>query len=164
MSKLLTAEYGVENIVKSFGGAKALSGVSLSVSGGNPLYRWRKWFRQVNINQDYDGVHSPDSGIIRLGDKTFSSYHRAKLYMKVFKLFSGFSLPNLSVAENIALSTFISRDSHFISRPGSNIAETALGSLIYDIDVNTPVADISLPLNNSSLLHVQQSCKDAVYG
>ena len=34
MVKLLTAEYGVENIVKSFGGAKALSGVSLSVKGG----------------------------------------------------------------------------------------------------------------------------------
>ena len=34
MSTLVTAEYGVENIVKSFGGAKALAGVSLSVQSG----------------------------------------------------------------------------------------------------------------------------------
>ena len=148
MSKLLTVEYGVENIVKSFGGAKALSGVSLSVSGGEiHCIAGENGSGKSTLIKIMSGVHSPDSGIIRLGDKTFSELSpRQAVHEGVQVIFQDFSLlPNLSVAENIALSTFISRDSHFISKSQvRNIAETALEFIDFDIDVNTPVADISI--------------------
>ena len=73
MVKLLTAQYGVENIVKSFGGAKALSGVSLSVKGGEVhCIAGENGSGKSTLIKIMSGVHAPDSGVIQLGDKTFT--------------------------------------------------------------------------------------------
>jgi simple sugar transport system ATP-binding protein len=148
MSALLTAEYGVENIVKSFGGAKALAGVSLSVKGGEVhCIAGENGSGKSTLIKIMAGVHAPDSGLIRLGDKTFSALSpREAVREGVQVIFQDFSLlPNLTVAENIALPTYISKNSHFLSKKESKeIAQTALELIGIDIDINAPVAEISI--------------------
>jgi len=148
MSVLLTAEYGVENIVKSFGGAKALAGVSLSVKGGEVhCIAGENGSGKSTLIKIMSGVHAPDSGLIRLGDKTFTSLSpREAVREGVQVIFQDFSLlPNLTVAENIALPTYISKNSRFLSKKESKeIAQTALELIGIDIDINAPVAEISI--------------------
>ena len=148
MSVLLTAEYGVENIVKSFGGAKALAGVSLTVKGGEVhCIAGENGSGKSTLIKIMAGVHAPDSGLIRLGDKTFSALSpREAVREGVQVIFQDFSLlPNLTVAENIALPTYISKNSHFLSKKESKeIAQTALELIGIDIDINAPVAEISI--------------------
>ena len=148
MSALLTAEYGVENIVKSFGGAKALAGVSLSVKSGEVhCIAGENGSGKSTLIKIMSGVHAPDSGLIRLGDKTFNALSpREAVREGVQVIFQDFSLlPNLTVAENIALPTFISKNSRFSSKKESKeIAQTALELIGIDIDINAPVAEISI--------------------
>ena len=148
MSVLLTAEYGVENIVKSFGGAKALAGVSLSVKGGEVhCIAGENGSGKSTLIKIMSGVHAPDSGLIRLGEKTFTSLSpREAVREGVQVIFQDFSLlPNLTVAENIALPTYISKNSRFLSKKESKeIAQTALELIGIDIDINAPVAEISI--------------------
>ena len=148
MSVLLTAEYGVENIVKSFGGAKALAGVSLSVKGGQVhCIAGENGSGKSTLIKIMSGVHAPDSGLIRLGDKTFNALSpREAVREGVQVIFQDFSLlPNLTVAENIALPTYISKNSRFLSKKESKeIAQTALELIGIDIDINAPVAEISI--------------------
>lgn len=148
MSKLLTAEYGVENIVKSFGGAKALSGASLSVKSGQVhCIAGENGSGKSTLIKIMSGVHAPDSGLIRLGDKTFSELSpRQAVREGVQVIFQDFSLlPNLTVAENIAMPTYISQGSKFFSKKETNeIAAKALDLIGVDIDINASVADISI--------------------
>jgi simple sugar transport system ATP-binding protein len=93
------------------------------------------------------GVHAPDSGLIRLGEKTFEALSpREAVREGVQVIFQDFSLlPNLTVAENIALPTYISKNSRFLSKKESKeIAQTALELIGIDIDINAPVAEISI--------------------
>jgi simple sugar transport system ATP-binding protein len=148
MSTLVTAEYGVENIVKSFGGAKALAGVSLSVQSGQVhCIAGENGSGKSTLIKIMSGVHAPDTGLIRLGDKTFNALSpREAVREGVQVIFQDFSLlPNLTVAENIALPTYISNNSRFLSKKESReIARTALDLIGVDIDINSPVADISI--------------------
>jgi simple sugar transport system ATP-binding protein len=148
MSVLLTAEYGVENIVKSFGGAKALAGVSLTVKSGEVhCIAGENGSGKSTLIKIMSGVHAPDSGLIRLGEKTFEALSpREAVREGVQVIFQDFSLlPNLTVAENIALPTYISKNSRFLSKKESKeIAQTALELIGIDIDINAPVAEISI--------------------
>ena len=148
MSTLLTAEYGVENIVKSFGGAKALSGVSLSVKSGEVhCIAGENGSGKSTLIKIMSGVHAPDTGLIRLGDKSFTKLSpREAVHEGVQVIFQDFSLlPNLTVAENIAIPTYISQNSHFFSKSKTKeIATNALDLIGVDIDINASVADISI--------------------
>ncbi|QLL23036.1 sugar ABC transporter ATP-binding protein [Actinobacteria bacterium IMCC25003] len=148
MSTLLTAEYGVENIVKSFGGAKALSGVSLSVKSGEVhCIAGENGSGKSTLIKIMSGVHAPDTGLIRLGDKSFTKLSpREAVHEGVQVIFQDFSLlPNLSVAENIAIPTYISENSRFFSKSKTKeIAANALDLIGVDIDINASVTDISI--------------------
>ena len=148
MSTLLTAEYGVENIVKSFGGAKALSGVSLSVKSGEVhCIAGENGSGKSTLIKIMSGVHAPDTGLIRLGDKSFTKLSpREAVHEGVQVIFQDFSLlPNLTVAENIAIPTYISQNSRFFSKSKTKeIATNALDLIGVDIDINASVADISI--------------------
>jgi len=67
MARVKISEYSVENIVKSFGGAKALSNVSMSVSGGEVhCLAGENGSGKSTLIKIMSGVHAPDSGLIRL--------------------------------------------------------------------------------------------------
>jgi len=148
MSMLLTAEYGVENIVKSFGGAKALSGVSLSVKSGEVhCIAGENGSGKSTLIKIMSGVHAPDSGLIKLGEKSFTELSpREAVREGVQVIFQDFSLlPNLSVAENIAMPTYILQNSRFFNRSETKkIASNALNLIGVDIDINAPVSEISI--------------------
>ncbi len=148
MSTLLTAEYGVKNIIKSFGGAKALSDVSLSVKSGQVhCIAGENGSGKSTLIKIMSGVHAPDSGQIRLGEKSFSELSpREAVREGVQVIFQDFSLlPNLTVAENIAIPTYISRNSLFFSkRETKKIAESALDLIGVDLDITASVEDISI--------------------
>jgi len=148
MSTLLSHEYGVENIVKSFGGAKALSGVSLSVKSGEVhCIAGENGSGKSTLIKIMSGVHAPDTGLIRLGDKSFSHLSpREAVREGVQVIFQDFSLlSNLTVAENIAIPTFISKNSRFFSKSETKkIAANALDLIGVNLDINATVADISI--------------------
>ena len=148
MSILLSTEYGVENIVKTFGGAKALAGVSLTVKAGEVhCIAGENGSGKSTLIKIMSGVHAPETGLIRLGDKTFTHLSpREAVHEGVQVIFQDFSLlPNLTVAENIALPTYISKDSLFFSKEETKkIAATALDLIGVNIDINLSVADISI--------------------
>jgi simple sugar transport system ATP-binding protein len=148
MARVKISEYSVENIVKSFGGAKALSNVSMSVSGGEVhCLAGENGSGKSTLIKIMSGVHAPDSGLIRLGDKEFSELSpREAVREGIQVIFQDFSLlPNLTVAENIALPTYIFENSRLISkRQTKKIASEALNLIGVDIDVSSSVSDISI--------------------
>lgn len=148
MARVKISEYSVENIVKSFGGAKALSNVSMSVSGGEVhCLAGENGSGKSTLIKIMSGVHAPDSGLIRLADKEFLELSpREAVQEGIQVIFQDFSLlPNLTVAENIALPTHIFENSRFISKKQTqNIATAALDLIGVDIDVNSSVSDISI--------------------
>jgi len=148
MAEVKISEYSVENIVKSFGGAKALSNVSMSVSGGEVhCLAGENGSGKSTLIKIMSGVHAPDSGLIRLADKEFSELSpREAVREGIQVIFQDFSLlPNLTVAENIALPTYIFENSRLISKQQTKkIASEALNLIGVDIDVSSSVSDISI--------------------
>ena len=62
--------YSVENITKSFGGAKALSNVSMSVSSSEVhCLAGENGSGKSTLIKIMSGVHAPDSVLIRLDRK-----------------------------------------------------------------------------------------------
>lgn len=148
MATTKIAEYSVDKIVKSFGGARALSEVSMTVHSGEVhCLAGENGSGKSTLIKIMSGVHAPDSGIIRLADKEFSELSpREAVQEGIQVIFQDFSLlPNLSVAENIALPTRIFNNTKIISkRETKQIASDALSLIGVDMDINTPVADISI--------------------
>ena len=148
MISTTTLSYSVEQIVKSFGGAKALSGVSMSVSSGEVhCLAGENGSGKSTLIKIMAGVHSPDSGVIRLADKEFSRLSpREAVQEGVQVIFQDFSLlPNLTAAENIALPTYIYENSKFISKRSTlKIAQEAIDLIGVDIDISLPVTELSI--------------------
>lgn len=148
MISTATLSYSVEQIVKSFGGAKALSGVSMSVSSGEVhCLAGENGSGKSTLIKIMAGVHSPDSGVIRLADKEFARLSpREAVQEGVQVIFQDFSLlPNLTAAENIALPTYIYENSRFISKKATlKIAQEAIDLIGVDIDISLPVTELSI--------------------
>jgi len=143
-----TAEYSVKNIVKSFGGAKALAGVSMSVSAEEVhCLAGENGSGKSTLIKIMSGVHAPDSGVITLAGKEFAHLSpRQAVNEGVQVIFQDFSLlPNLTVAENIALPTNILKSSKIIGKKETRrIAEEALGHIGVDIEINSPLVETSI--------------------
>lgn len=148
MTKPQNASYGVERIVKSFGGARALSDVSMTVQSGEVhCLAGENGSGKSTLIKVMSGVHNPDSGIIRLANKEFTALSpREAVQEGVQVIFQDFSLlPNLSVAENIALPNRIVNQTRFVSkRETKRIATEALALIGIEMDINTPVAETSI--------------------
>ena len=142
------AEYSVEKIIKSFGGARALSDVSMTVKSGEVhCLAGENGSGKSTLIKIMSGVHAPDSGIIKLAGKEFTELNpREAVQEGIQVIFQDFSLlPNLSVAENIALPTWIFNRSRIVSkRETKDIASNALDLIGVEIDINAPVAEISI--------------------
>lgn len=140
--------YSVNNIVKSFGGARALSNVSMSVSGSEVhCLAGENGSGKSTLIKIMSGVYAPDSGQIKLGTKEFSRLSpREAVREGIQVIFQDFSLlPNLTVAENIALPTYISNNSRLISKRNSKaLAKQSLEMIGVELDVDSNVADISI--------------------
>ncbi|MFM1953015.1 MAG: hypothetical protein RL187_224, partial [Actinomycetota bacterium] len=156
--------FGTEGISKSFGGAKALTNVSFQVNPGDiHCLAGENGSGKSTLIKIMSGVETPDSGLILLGDEKLKSLTPRDAVAKgVQVIFQDFSLiPNLTVAENIALSTAV-LEKKKLSNPKHNreIAAKALELIGVDIDLDATVRNI--PVSSKQLVAIARAMTQGV--
>lgn len=138
----------VQNIVKSFGGVHALKQVSMEVRKGEiHCLAGENGSGKSTLIKVISGYYKPDSGVIRIGDRSYSSLTPAEsIRLGVQVIYQDFSLfPNLSVMENLALNTEVARGSKIVSyRRMRETARRAVEKIGLRVDMNARVADLSV--------------------
>jgi len=156
--------FGTHKISKSFGGATALTDVSFTVSPGDVhCLAGENGSGKSTLIKIMSGVERPDSGLILLGEERLKALTPREAVAKgVQVIFQDFSLiPNLSVAENIALSTSV-LEKKFFSNPKKNreIAARALELIGVDIDLDATVQ--SIPVSSKQLVAIARALNQGV--
>jgi len=159
-----TTVFGTEHISKSFGGAVALSDVSMKVAPGEiHCLAGENGSGKSTLIKIMSGVETPDSGSILLGEERLSSLTPREAVAKgVQVIFQDFSLiPNLSVAENIALPTDLLDKRKIVSRKRNReIATKALELIGVDIDLDATVRNI--PVSSKQLVAIARALNQGV--
>jgi simple sugar transport system ATP-binding protein len=156
--------FGTQGISKAFGGAKALTDVSFSVSPGDVhCLAGENGSGKSTLIKIMSGVETPDSGLILLGEERLKALTPREAVAKgVQVIFQDFSLiPNLSVAENISLSTSVLQKKR-LSNPKKNreIAAKALDLIGVDIDLDATVQ--SIPVSSKQLVAIARAMNQGV--
>ena len=156
--------FGTQGISKAFGGAKALTDVSFSVSPGDVhCLAGENGSGKSTLIKIMSGVETPDSGLILLGEERLKALTPREAVAKgVQVIFQDFSLiPNLSVAENISLSTSV-LENRRLSNPKRNrhIAAAALDLIGVDIDLDATVQ--SIPVSSKQLVAIARAMNQGV--
>ena len=139
-------EYGVRNIVKNFGGVQALIDLSMSFRPGSVhCLAGENGSGKSTLIKIMSGVERPDAGTIIVGGQEYSHFQPPEaLAAGVQVIFQDFSLlPNLTVAENIALGTELASGKKLITqRRNLEIAVAAMSRIGVELDPYTLVSDI----------------------
>lgn len=156
--------FGTEGISKAFGGAKALTNVSFKVAPGQVhCLAGENGSGKSTLIKIMSGVETADSGVILLGEERLHSLTPRDAVAKgVQVIFQDFSLiPNLTVAENIALSTSVI-ERKILSSPKKNreIAARALELIGVDIDLDATVQ--SIPVSSKQLVAIARAMNQGV--
>ena len=140
------SEFSALNISKFFGGVAALEDVSMTIKSGTVhCLAGENGSGKSTLIKIMSGVHSPDKGIIKLGQTEFKSLTPITSMMAgVQVIFQDFSLlPNLTVAENIALPSLLQGNAKVVNgREISKIAKSALEKIDISLDLQSYVEDI----------------------
>jgi simple sugar transport system ATP-binding protein len=156
--------FGTSGISKSFGGAQALTDVSFSVKPGDiHCLAGENGSGKSTLIKIMSGVETADSGQILLGDESLRSFNpREAVAHGVQVIFQDLSLiPNLSVAENIALSTDVIEKRFFVSpRRHREVAAKALELIGVDIDLDALVREI--PVSSKQLVAIARALNQGV--
>lgn len=135
----------LENITKSFGGVKALRGVTLDVRAGEiHALLGENGAGKSTLMKVISGAHQPDSGSIVMNGETIvhNDPHTAQRH-GISIIYQEFSLvPGLSVAENIYLGKNTSKWMQWqkINQQASGLIQ----SLGFEIDVTRQVSALSV--------------------
>lgn len=139
-------EYGVRNIVKNFGGVQALIDLSVTFQAGSVhCLAGENGSGKSTLIKIISGVERPDAGTIIVGGKEYSHFQPPEaLAAGVQVIFQDFSLlPNLTVAENIALGTELASGKKFVTQHRNlEIAVAAMSRIGVEIDPFALVSDI----------------------
>lgn len=139
-------EYAVRNVVKAFGGVRALRGVSMSFTPGTVhCLAGENGSGKSTLIKIMTGVEQPDSGSLTIADREVASLQPPEaIAAGIQVIFQDFSLlPNLSVGENIALGTELARGRRLVSQRRSvAIATESLARIGVSLDPYAKVADI----------------------
>lgn len=147
-SKMPECVLKVTGISKSFGGVHALQDVSLSVNAGQVVcLAGENGCGKSTLIKIISGYYEPDAGTIELNGISHSKLTpRESLRAGIQVIYQDFSIfPNLSVAENIALSSLLSRNERHISRKKMcEIAGHALSQIGVDLPLDVPLENLSV--------------------
>ncbi|EWG10002.1 sugar ABC transporter ATP-binding protein [Cytobacillus firmus] len=138
----------LENITKSFGGVKALKGVSLTIQPGEiHCLAGENGCGKSTLIKVMSGVHTPDHGQIFINGKKYKHLSPLEAIKEGIQvIYQDFSIfPNLTVAENIALGSELSAKRKVVSWPNMRrIAKEALSKINVDLELNEKVENLSV--------------------
>lgn len=156
--------FGTKNISKAFGGAVALSDVSFSVEPGDiHCLAGENGSGKSTLIKIMSGVETADSGSIILNGEEFRSLSpREAVAQGVQVIFQDFSLiPNLTVAENIALSTDVLERRKLVNpKRNREIAQNALDRMGVAMDLDATVQ--SIPVSSKQLVAIARALNQGV--
>jgi len=137
-----------KNICKSFVGVQALSDVDLSINKGEVrCLAGENGSGKSTLIKIIAGVYTRDSGDIIINGNSYKNLHPIDAIKEGIQIiYQDFSLfPNLTVAENIAITNELSNDSNFVNwKDMKEIAKKALKRVDIDIDINKTVEELSV--------------------
>jgi len=139
----------LSNVSKTFPGVKALDNIQLEVKKGEVhALIGENGAGKSTLIKILAGIYKPDEGatIIIDGKEYQSLTPILSLRQGIVVIYQDFSLfPNLSVAENIAISLDIEQDNKFLNwKKLREVASKALNQLGVDIDLDIPLGKLSI--------------------
>ena len=150
------------DIHKRFGGVQALRGVSITLRAGQVrCLVGENGCGKSTLIKTITGVHAPDSGDLVIGGVRHRRLRPIEaLRAGIHAIYQDFSLfPNLTVAENIALSSALERGRRLVRwREMRRIATRALADLEVEIDPRREVAE--LPVAGKQLVAIARALAD----
>ncbi len=138
----------VEGIEKSFGGVRALKGVSLEIRAGEiHCLAGENGSGKSTLIKVISGAHEPDAGWIEIGGRRLTRLspieaisHGVQVIYQDFSIF-----PNLTVMENLALNMELMDKRAFMNyRRARAIAARAVSQIGFDIDLDERVENFSV--------------------
>ncbi|WP_433299231.1 sugar ABC transporter ATP-binding protein [Pseudonocardia sp. CA-142604] len=136
------------NISKRFGGVRALDAVTLEVRAGDVhCVAGENGCGKSTLIKIISGVESPDAGEIEIGGRTRSRMTPVDaLRAGIQVIYQDFSLfPNLSVAENIALTPLIAHRRKLVNpRDVRTRAAAVVAELGVQLDIDAPVEELTV--------------------
>ncbi|MET3923938.1 sugar ABC transporter ATP-binding protein [Devosia sp. 2618] len=149
----------IVDIAKSYGGVRALSGVSLEVAGGEVIsLAGENGSGKSTLIRSIAGVERPDSGKIFIDGVDWSAQPpSARIHAGVQIIYQDFApFPNLSAAENIWLPRQISQGRHLINRiKGRALAKSVLDDMKVTIDLDKDLSE--LPVSHKQLVAIARA-------
>ena len=138
----------IKNISKSFGGVKALQNVDFKIERGE-IYclMGENGSGKSTLIKIISGVYTPDQGEMILNGKLYKKITPAESIREGIQIiYQDFSVfPNLSVAENIALSVMAGQKDKIINKKKmSRIAAAALERISVSLPLDKPVEELSV--------------------
>jgi simple sugar transport system ATP-binding protein len=138
----------VRNIVKTYGGVKALDDVSMALSAGNVhCLAGENGCGKSTLIKIISGVEQPDSGSIYIDGKLQEKLSPFSSIMAGIQvIYQDFSLfPNLTVAENITITSQVAnRAKLFSSKKAKLAAKEIVSELGLDLDLEAKVESLSV--------------------
>ena len=135
-------------ITKHFGGVAALDDVTLEVRPGEVhCLAGENGSGKSTLIKVISGVETPDAGVITLDGQTYSRFTpRQAISLGVEVIFQDFSLfPNLTVAENIAMATYVAGGQRTVSsRAMRRVAADVVSRAGVRLDLDARVEDLSV--------------------
>ena len=138
----------VENIEKRFPGVHALSDVSITLKKAEiRCLAGENGSGKSTLIKVISGIYKPESGSIRIEGEKFNSLqpieairHGVQVIYQDLSLF-----PNLTVAENLALNSYLGNNKKIIKwKDVKKIASLALEKINVDIDLNKIVSTLTV--------------------
>lgn len=144
----MTSKIELKQISKSFGGVHALNQVNLTILPGEiHCLAGENGCGKSTLIKVLSGVHAPDGGEITINGQSFQALTPMEaIEQGIQVIYQDFSIfPNLSVAENIALSSELAARKKWIRWPRLKaIAQEALQKINVNLDLNMRAEDLSV--------------------
>ena len=137
-----------KNIVKSFGGVRAVDNVSVSVMPGEiHAVVGENGAGKSTLMRTLAGVETPDSGSVEINGMAIENSAKASIDAGISLVHQELSLiPEMTVAENIMLGSFPTAGGWTKTRDMKKIAADTLKEIGVEVDLDERISRLSVAL------------------